>query len=111
MACEDIRIYSSSSPKKSIANVTTIKQGKSSKVQICGSKFWARVSDLAAVLVGIISHETIHIAIDSLNDNRDDSYKFDEIGSVAVLSNNWGDIVRCKHYYHGIIGIDTFLPF
>ena len=75
-----------------------------SSVRICGSKSWKHVNDLAGTFVGIMSHESIHLAL--LGIDRSISDDLDNVASLSVISTSLKDIALVTKYFDGMIGLD-----
>ena len=105
MVCEDVEILEFRF--MDLPNVTALKNGESSKIQIFSSRKWSRLPSLAELFVSIVSHETIHILLTEVDGGASEA--FDEIGSVSAISRDWRGLAKCAPYYHGIIGLDKLL--
>jgi hypothetical protein len=105
LVSEDIEV--SNSNFVDIPNVTARSEGKSSKITIFGSKKWYKLARVSELFVSIISHESIHAVLNTIEGDASES--LDEVASPSLLGRNWRVLEKCARYYHGIVGVDKIV--
>ncbi len=73
-------------------------------VRICASSRWNRLRNLVGLFVGIMSHESIHLALLEIDGNASD--RLDNIASLSTLTRSLNDIGLVSRYPDGMIGLD-----
>jgi len=73
-------------------------------VQICGSTKWRRLRDLPALFACIVSHESLHLVLGSVEGGA--AEELDNFASLSAISGSLKDIPKCAQYPHGLIGFD-----
>jgi len=88
----------------SLVDVPNVVVDERSSVRICGSERWKDVADLAGTFVGIISHESIHLALHGVDGSPSDD--LDNVASLSAISRSLNDIPLVTKYFHGMMGFD-----
>jgi hypothetical protein len=105
MVCDEVRLVEPSVSDLPNVVVDDDKGRKGGGVAICGSRRWSQLGDLASLFVGILSHESIHLALIKTV-GPDPSDRLDEVASLSALSARLADIRLVRRFAHGLIGIE-----
>ncbi len=72
-------------------------------IEICASSEWGRLGDLPSLFVGILSHESIHLALLEIDGASSDH--LDNVASLSAVSRSLKDIGLVRKYANGMIGL------